>query len=140
VGRRDEARRAYETALPLAPRNARLRAQLPELLRDMGEVEAAIARQREAVDLAPTTGAYWNSLGMTLGGNARLAEAEQAFREAFRLDDRNHRHAYNLGLILLRQGRAAEARPYFEKALVLAPDFAPARDRLREAGGRVVAR
>jgi Flp pilus assembly protein TadD len=70
---------------------------------------------------------------MTLGGEGRMAEAEQAFREACRLDDRNHRYAYNLGLILVRQGRTADARPFFEKALSLEPRFAPARERLAEA-------
>jgi cytochrome c-type biogenesis protein CcmH/NrfG len=69
---------------------------------------------------------------MTRGGEQRLAEAERAFREAVRLDSRNHRYAYNLGLILLRQGRAAHARPFFEKSLAIEPRFAPARERLAE--------
>jgi Flp pilus assembly protein TadD len=74
--------------------------------------------------------AYWNSLGMTLGGSGRSAEAEHAFRQATRLDDKNSRYAYNLGLILQRQGRGAEARPWFAKTLALDPTFAPARARL----------
>ena len=49
------------------------------------------------------------------GRPARMAEAEKAFREACRPDDRHHHHAYNLGLALLRQGRPDEARPYFER-------------------------
>jgi Flp pilus assembly protein TadD len=139
LGRREEARRAYEAALPLAPRDPRLLAELGDVLRELGQAEAAIRRQREAVELDPAVASYWNSLGMTLGGEGRMAEAEQAFREAWRLDDRNHHHAYNLGLILLRQGRGAEARPFFEKALELEPRFTPARARLaetrRRAGG-----
>ena len=132
LGRREEARRAYEAALPLAPRDARLRAELGELLREMGDVPGALVRQKEAVELDATVAAYWNSYGMTLGGEKRLAEAEQAFREAVRLDDRNHRYVYNLGLILLRQGRAADARPFFEKSLAIDKHFAPARERLVE--------
>jgi len=38
LGEREKARRAYESALPLAPGDALLRAHLGELLRDMGEV------------------------------------------------------------------------------------------------------
>jgi superkiller protein 3 len=102
----------------------------------MGELDAAIERQREAVKLEPGNASYWNSLGMTLGGKGELSEAERAFREAFRLDPRNHRHAYNLGLILVREGRGAEARPFFEKALETSPGFAPARQRLVELGPR----
>jgi len=101
-----------------------------------GETDEAIRRLREGVDLEPGVASYWNSLGMTLGGDERMAEAEKAFREAWRLDDKSHRHAYNLGLILLRQGRASEARPFFEKALSLDPRFAPARERLAEIRSR----
>ena len=98
--------------------------------RDLGAIDEAIRRQTEATELAPDVASYWNSLGMTLGGNSRPAEAERAFRQATRLDDKHSRYAYNLGLILLRQGRSAEARPWFEKTLALDPTFAPARDRL----------
>jgi arylsulfatase A-like enzyme/Flp pilus assembly protein TadD len=132
LGRKAEARKAYESALPLAPNDAKLRVLLGELLRDLGQPDAAAARLREAVDLDPADASAWNSLAMTLGGEGRLAEAEAAFRRAMALNDRNHRYAYNLGLILLRQGRPSEARPFFETALALAPDFAPARQRLSE--------
>jgi Flp pilus assembly protein TadD len=71
---------------------------------------------------------------MTLGGNGRLAEAEKAFREAWRLDATDHRNAYNLGLILLRQERPGDARPFFEKALQLEPSFTPASQKLTELG------
>ena len=47
-------------------------------------------------------------------------------------DDKNHRYAYNLGLALVRLGRPAEARPFFEKALELDPRFTAARERLTE--------
>ena len=93
-------------------------------------MEDAIRRQTTATELAPDAAAYWNSLGMTLGGNGRAAEAERAFRQAARLDEKNPRYAYNLGLILERQGRAAEARPWYEKALALDGGFAPARAKL----------
>jgi superkiller protein 3 len=94
-------------------------------------VGEAIRRQREAVELEPQNASFWNSLGMTLGGNRRLAEAERCFREALRLDEKDHRHAFNLGLSLARQGRGEEARPFLELALRINPAFAPARDELR---------
>jgi arylsulfatase A-like enzyme/Flp pilus assembly protein TadD len=128
--RPEDARRAYESALPLAPRNARLRLELGELLRDRGRPGEAVRRFREAVEIEPSNATYWNALGMTLGGAGELAEAEKAFREAWRLDAGNHRHAYNLGLALVRQGRAQEARPWFERALALDPRFTPAREEL----------
>jgi arylsulfatase A-like enzyme/Tfp pilus assembly protein PilF len=130
--RPQEAITAFEAALPLMPKDASLRQRLGELLRDAGQIDAAIARLREAVQADPTSAAAWNALGMTLGGNGRLREAEDAFRAAIARDDKDHRYFFNLGLALRRQGRSAESRPFFEKALQLAPDFAPARVELQK--------
>ena len=132
AGRKQEARKAFESALPLVPTNGALRAEAGDLLREQGDAAGAIRLQTEATKLSPDVASYWNSLGMTLGGNGKPAEAERAFREAVKLDASNHRYAYNLGLVLRDQGRTAEARPWFEKALALDPRFTPARERLRE--------
>lgn len=123
---------AYEAALPLLPKDASLRQRLGELLRDQGQVDAALARLREAVDVDSSNAAAWNALGMTLGGNGRLKEAEHAFRAAIASDDTNHRYVFNLGLVLLRQGQRAESRPLFERTLQLAPDFVAAREELQK--------
>ena len=75
---------------------------------------------------------YWNSLGMTLGGNGRDGGGGAGLpRGRAASTTKNHRHAYNLGLVLVRQGRAEEARPFFEKALAIDPSFAPAREQAR---------
>jgi Tfp pilus assembly protein PilF len=122
--------------LSLAPKDALLRVKLGELYRDRREPEKAVAVLREAVKLDPEPAAYWNALGMVLGGSDKLAEAEAAFREAVRRDSRDAQYAYNLGLVLLRQGRKGEATAFFRKALELEPDFAAARKRLAESQGR----
>jgi choline-sulfatase len=134
MGRPEEARKAYEAAVALAPRNALLRARLGELLRQLGAIEESVARLREATEIDPKTAAYWNSLGMTLGGNGRLAEAETAFREAVKLDETSARYAFNLGLVLVREGRPADGRPFFEKAVALDPGFGEARRYLANDG------
>ncbi|HEX9725989.1 MAG TPA: tetratricopeptide repeat protein, partial [Vicinamibacteria bacterium] len=63
---------------------------------------------------------------------ARFAEAETAFRKAVELETENPRYAFNLGLILMRQNRPKEARPFFETALRLEPRFEEARRYLAE--------
>lgn len=112
-------------------RSSRLLMREGEMLRDLGDVNAALARLNEAVQSDPSNAAAWNALGMTLGGTNRLDEAEQAFRKAIAGDATDHRYFFNLGLALSRQGRT-EGRPYFEKALQLQPGFTPARDELRK--------
>jgi Tfp pilus assembly protein PilF len=69
---------------------------------------------------------------MTLGGSGRLNEAEDAFRQAIARNGQDHRYHFNLGLVLVRQGRGDMARPSFERALQLMPAFGPARDELRK--------
>ena len=114
------------------PRSSRLRMREGEMLRDLGDVETALARLHQAVELDPADAAAWNALGMTLGGQNRLDEAERAFRTAIARDATDHRYFFNLGLALSRQGRSAEGRPYFEQALQLQPGFMPAREELRK--------
>jgi len=132
IGRPGEAIRAYQAALALAPKDALVRVRLGELYRDQGEIERAKSLLSEAVKLNPNSASYWNSLGMLLGGGGDLKGGEEAFRSAFRLDGTNAQYAYNLGLAVLRQGRPAEAGPYFRKTLELEPRFQAARDRLSE--------
>jgi arylsulfatase A-like enzyme/tetratricopeptide (TPR) repeat protein len=130
LGNRAEARRAYEAALPLAPKNAWLRVRLGEILRDAGDLERATVLLREAVGLEPSSASYWNSLGMVLGGRGQFGEAEKAFAEALSRDPSNAKYTFNLGLALLRQGRNDDAAPYFRKTLELDPSFGDARAQL----------
>ena len=131
---------------PTAPRGARrlregggaraqdalLKVQLAEVCRDLGDLEAATERLREAIALDPAPASYWNSLGMVLGAAGDLAEAEKAFREAVSRDGSDAQYAYNLGLALARQGRRAEAAAQFRRSLELKPDFRAPRERLAE--------
>jgi Flp pilus assembly protein TadD len=127
-----EGRKQNPKSSQLAALDGTLCVRLGEIERDRGRVGAALARFREAVAVDPTNAPAWNALGMTLGGNGNLAEAEQAFRSAIARDSSDHRYFFNLGLALARQGRAGDARPYFEKALQLAPGFEPAREELQK--------
>jgi arylsulfatase A-like enzyme/Flp pilus assembly protein TadD len=130
-----EAIAAYEAAIALAPKDALLRVQLGESLRDAGRLDDAAASLRTAVELDPGVASYWNALGMVLGARGDLASAEAAFREATVRDGADASYAYNLGLALLRQEKRVEAAEAFRRALALDPRFAPARERLAEAGG-----
>jgi Tfp pilus assembly protein PilF len=65
-------------------------------------------------------------------GNARRATGERdaaadAYRRAGSLDPRSADAANGLGVLLVQQRRAADAIPYFERALQSAPDLIEAR-------------
>jgi Flp pilus assembly protein TadD len=69
---------------------------------------------------------------MTLGGNGYFTDAEEAFRKGVELEGENPRYVFNLGLILFRQNRRAEARPFFQRVVELEPRFEEARRYLSE--------
>ncbi len=119
--------------MALAPQDALVRWRTGEVLLELGQPAQAAAMFREATTLDGSVPDFWNSLGMVLGGDLRHDDAARAFREAVRLDDRNARYAYNLGLVLQRAGRP-EAVQWFERTLALDPAFRPARERLAELG------
>lgn len=65
--------------------------------------------------------------------DGRFEEAETLYRKAVELAPNNPRALYNLGLVLVRQGRSREAVVWLERALAVNPEFAPARDLHRRA-------
>lgn len=76
----------------------------------------------------------WNALGMTLGGSGRLNEAERPFVPPWHATEVTTSTRSTLASLSRVNGRGREAREYFEKTLLLAPDFAAAREELRKLG------
>src|SRR5206468_12559579 len=91
----------------LAPRSGRL----PRRDRGDGRPAGMIVADAEALcDLAHT----WARHG-------RYREAENAYREAARLDPGRLKAYLGLGLVLRRQRRSAEAEAIFRQAILLSP-------------------
>ncbi|MGE0157965.1 MAG: tetratricopeptide repeat protein [Gemmatimonadales bacterium] len=70
------------------------------------------------------------NMGIAEASLGRLAEAEEAFRAALRLDPRMPEAWVNLGIVLHRQDRVAEAAAAYERALGLDPSSASAHHNL----------
>jgi serine/threonine-protein kinase len=83
--------------------------------------------------LRPKSAAVLLKLGLMLEAQARQPEAEDAFREAVRLQPDFPEAHYNLGLALKGQGKLPEAIAEFQEALRLRPDFPQAKQNLAEA-------
>ena len=97
------------------PTSGPLRAELGDSCAT-GDAEGAIRLQTEATRLSPDVAAYWNSLGMTLGGNRRPADAERRVPrgDPARRDQPSLRVQPRPGAARHRD-EPAEARPWFEK-------------------------
>lgn len=74
------------------------------------------------------------NLANALARQDKAPEAIAAYRKVLEINERMPDIHSNLGVALARQGRMAEAVPHFHRALEIDPDFAPAREILRQLG------
>jgi len=88
------------------------------ILLEQGELQRAEDRLRRSLASRPSAVAF-NDLAETLRRLVRLAEAENAAREAITLDPRCGQAWDTLGRILLDANRVAEAEKAIEQALAL---------------------
>ena len=74
----------------------------------------ALEALERALLLAPNSTKAHNSLGNLYVGEKKEPLAEKEFRTVLRLDPANQDANYNLGVLLLAKGSAADAIPHFE--------------------------
>lgn len=87
-----------------------------------------------AVNKYPEDYSLWTGLGLALAeqdGNQLSPAAQLAFNKALALHPNHPGPPFFLGLALVRAGRFAEARPWWAKAVELAPEKISYRDDLR---------
>ncbi len=86
-----------------------------------------------AVRKAPQDGALWTGLGLALAEHdgMQVSPASRfAFERAMALWPQHPGPPFFLGLALIREGKFAEARPWWAKAVALTPEKASYRDEL----------
>ncbi len=115
-----------------SPRLARGHFNLGNALRDAGDLDLATGSWRRAVELDPDLSQAWNQLGNVALLRGDLGAAEAAYRRAAQARLVIPDVLYNLGLVLERTGRAAEARELYRQFLdVAGPDRRAEADALR---------
>jgi len=127
---RDEAARAEQAALALAPGSAMAHNGLGLLAADENRPGDAAAEFERATAIDPNNAPYWTNLGNARRAMSDRSGAEQAYRHALDVGvgDVGAADAANgLGVLLVEAGRAAEAVAWFERALAAAPDLVEAR-------------
>ena len=117
-----EARRLFEDAVVLAPNYSAAHQTLGEVLLAGGELEEAVTALEQAVRLNPLNAGAYFSLGAARYRTGEFEEALEVTRRAIVLDLGDARYPRQLGEILLRLRRDAEARTAFENAVRLEPD------------------
>jgi len=99
------------------------------------ELEQARQGFARAVEIDDDFGEAWNNLGKVEEAMGRLGPAEAAYRKAFGILTyvTPEFPAYNLGSLLLRQGRVKEAEEFGRKALARNRRYMPAYKLLSDA-------
>ena len=90
------------------------------LARDQGNLEQAKTSVRYAIHLQPS-GQYYHTLGTIYQMLKQPEEARGAFEQAIRRDPDLGEAQADLGLLWLKSGDTARARPLLERASVLIP-------------------
>lgn len=100
-----------------------------------GKYEKALENFKRAVYFAPDRADYRADLALANSSLKSYDEAQKQIEMSLQMNP-NDARSYNIyGKILLAQDRKSEAVGLFEKALQLKPDFAEAKENLKQAKG-----
>ena len=124
---RNEAKRAEQAGLALAPGNAMALNGLGLLAIDEDRPQDAVKPFEQATTIDPNNASYWANLGNARRATQNRLGAEQAYLRSLEVDARSVDAANGLGVLLIEAQRPAEAVPWFERALTRLPDFVEAR-------------
>jgi tetratricopeptide (TPR) repeat protein len=130
LGRREWARPELDRLVRSAPSNALFRYWSGRLDYDAGRYADAVHGFQAALAADPAFVKAHDNLGLSYEALGRDDDARASFERAVTLNrdaaTRSPWPPHNLGLLLTRAGREAEAEPFFREALRHDPRFAPA--------------
>ena len=130
-GRAREALGAFERARSLDPSNGLPLVNAATVYLSNGDRDRAAAAFTEALKIDPSLARAHNGLGVIAAGRKDYTAALDHWLRAVALDPDDFRTLFNVGDLLIMLGRSAEARPYWERYLAIAPRALEASDRAR---------
>jgi len=116
-GRTDDASRYYQRVLELDPRNSYAQAGLISIVGG-ADVQASESRLKQLISRDPSAFLYF-SLGNLYAEQGQWPSAQQAYFQAFQMQQDNPDYAFNLAIGLEHLGQNRLALDYYRKALDL---------------------
>ena len=139
LGQAALAESELQKASELAAADSDVRYYLGRIQFERHNLPAALESFRGVVVLDSQSVRGFNHLGQTYEGLARFDDARAAYEKAIELDRRQSRRSewpyFNLGVLLLKEGRAPDAVGWLRQALALKPSWPEARIQLAVALG-----
>jgi len=122
-GKPTEAVRELEEACRLAPRDAEYRYKLGLALNEVGKLSDALASLKRATELDPQYSQAWYNLGLAYAAAGNDTASLESLTRAESLDQRSPQIPYARATVLVRLGRASEARAAAARAVELRPNY-----------------
>ncbi len=121
AGQWQDAERLYRSVLAADPRHAEALHQFGVLAHQNGRNDVAVDLVKRAIDLAPTTAIFYNTLGGALLATDHAADAVAAFESGLRIEPSSIEIRNNLASAFQAQGKIDDAISIFRKILETAP-------------------
>jgi tetratricopeptide (TPR) repeat protein len=118
IGRFDESMAAFGKSLALRPEITQTYYNMATVCVRKGDLAKAAETYQRCISVKPESQTY-SMLGGLLVHLGRLDEAEASFREAVRLEPNLASTHYELGMLLRRRGRVAEAMVELKRAMAI---------------------
>ncbi len=127
LDRKDEAAEAYQKALAMMPANSAASTVLGDLQLQSGDKNAALATYRKAVKNQPSYAPGHIGMGEYYAyQKSDIKTARYHLQNALKLAPDDLRALYNLGYLDMMEGKQRRAKSFFERAVRVNPNFAPA--------------
>ena len=125
-----DALAALQKVTCLLPGDAEEHFNLANALHDLGQLDAAAASYRRAVEIKPDYLEAHSNLGVLLKDMGRLDEAETSYRRALQINSNYAEIHCNLGDILTKLGRLEEAEASLRRSLEINNNYAESHNNL----------
>jgi len=127
-GQLDRALDYLVKAAALSPDNPALQTEMGHILALQGDLSAAQQAYQQAIELSPQDPTYYRLLAaFSLAHNYQVSQVGlPAARRALLLSPNDPASQDMLGQVLLELGDSASAKRFFEQAILLQPEYAPA--------------
>ena len=123
-GARDQAERAYRTAVNKNPQDAQSHFRLGQISVKENRLSDALTHFGAATTAAPNEAEFWFELGKVQYRSRRYEEAQKSFGRVASLEPTYPGNAFNLGLSSLKANRREDARSAFQNSIQLRPNHA----------------
>lgn len=119
----------FQQALRVSAGNFKAHDMLGLALTEQGKLDQAIFHLQESIRIKPNYGSAYNNLGRTLEKKGEWAEAQAQYLKALKVQEFPEAH-YNLGIVMLQQGKLETAVSHFQSALRINTNYAEAYNNL----------